>query len=877
MPNPLTGDFDAILQISGSTLNRLMASMHQNAFENPKLPSFPHSVRMRIGDDHAYEGVRGLAYAQVSVPRIELVHGATDRFILEVSVRAWYRPDAGTEPLPAYINGTVRAEYRLHDIDPSCPGFSQNAADFLWFRVVRDSVQFRGTAVDDIGFAEVVLVEPGDAAAAEAANIAKVTRQIARLLAKRFEATPHKVSKQFRRGSMRTLNAPGVGSAVALPIGLQGDPWGNIHTIDNVLLNNTDLAVGVSVNYIMSLAAKMVQPLASYSQKIWVKVSTPLGDPETIYTVGVHPPSVQWIPHGSYAIFKVRISGWANSPDFLFPNVTFDIDQDIVLNFGDGSLWLSPGSLNVSPHAGGPLGGMVEDRVRPRIINMVKPMVQTACDNATPGLNGLTQQTGQLGDRLKSLDAAASAALHWAEFVPDGIMLRGTIGVSPRRKVVIKQETTAAGDAHSALDTWIPGGRIDRFEWSWTWAGSGETGSKVHTDRFLLRRPQAKESRWGVAIGLNDPLPGLDGWGRVCLRVIGAVVNPVTGQFETVVSERRCVKFGFDLVTVFEGHRLHLRDVPELSQDVPFPQLRERAVVAMRRSGNAGANTLVLHAGEEWSDETIRMLGDGLEACRRYDAGLSVLVLFKEGVLDRHGPRFAKKVERHIHKFGILGHANEDVEGTWARSLNLQGEHGEPGWALISPEGTVPWSHRGRIEGPALGAALDVHLRRSADMKPVAHRYAIDVGYGISAGALNIGDLIDSIESPCPPIPLGRLGVDTVVTFVQGRSEASTSHLRRLAGQLGQEGRSGPAVVAVVDRASLREVQALKHQLGLDFSVLPDPKGILTDRFRVNVWPTTITVNNDGIVSDVQVGLGARGGDSHPRPDPTPEQNATAV
>ena len=69
MPNPLTGDFDAVLQISGGTLNRLMASMHQNAFENPKLPSFPHSVRMRIGDDHAYEGVRGLVHAQVSVPR----------------------------------------------------------------------------------------------------------------------------------------------------------------------------------------------------------------------------------------------------------------------------------------------------------------------------------------------------------------------------------------------------------------------------------------------------------------------------------------------------------------------------------------------------------------------------------------------------------------------------------------------------------------------------------------------------------------------------------------------------------------------------------------------------------------------------------------
>ena len=144
MPNPLTGDFEAVLQVSGRTINRLLASMHQNAFEKPKLPSFPHSVRMRIGDDHAYEGVRGLAHAQVSVPRIELIHGATDRFML----RSACGPGIGRIPAPSrwptFINGTVRAEYRMQDIDPSCLGWSKNAADFLWIRVVRDSVTISG-------------------------------------------------------------------------------------------------------------------------------------------------------------------------------------------------------------------------------------------------------------------------------------------------------------------------------------------------------------------------------------------------------------------------------------------------------------------------------------------------------------------------------------------------------------------------------------------------------------------------------------------------------------------------------------------------------------------------------------------------------------
>src|SRR5688572_12175052 len=163
MPNPLTGNFEAVLQISGSTINRLMASMHQNAFSNPSLPSFPHSVRLRIGDDHAFEGVRGLVHAQVGVPRIELVHGVTDRFRLEVGVRAWFRPDPGTAPMPAFINGTLHAEYRVHDIDPKCLGWSKNAGDFLWIRVVRDSVRFSGTAEDDKSITEIIVgVGSGD-------------------------------------------------------------------------------------------------------------------------------------------------------------------------------------------------------------------------------------------------------------------------------------------------------------------------------------------------------------------------------------------------------------------------------------------------------------------------------------------------------------------------------------------------------------------------------------------------------------------------------------------------------------------------------------------------------------------------------------------
>ena len=48
--NALTGDFDAVLQVSGGTLNRLLASMHQNGGTKTDRPTFPHSVTVTLGD-----------------------------------------------------------------------------------------------------------------------------------------------------------------------------------------------------------------------------------------------------------------------------------------------------------------------------------------------------------------------------------------------------------------------------------------------------------------------------------------------------------------------------------------------------------------------------------------------------------------------------------------------------------------------------------------------------------------------------------------------------------------------------------------------------------------------------------------------------------
>ncbi|CAN5746774.1 hypothetical protein BH18ACI4_BH18ACI4_05070 [soil metagenome] len=855
MPNSLTGDFEAVLQISGATINRLLASMHQNAFSNINLPSFPHSVQMRIGDGHSFDGVRGRVHAHLSVPQVELIHGATDRFILEVGVRAWYKPDPATSPLPAFIHGTVRAEYRIQDIDPACIGWAKLAPDNLWFRVVKDSVRFQGTAEEDrAGLASVV------SPATEAANLSKITKQIAVLLATRFEATPHPVSKRFRRGSLRTLNAPIGGSAVATSLSLNGDPAGDIASINTILLDGADVAIGITRDYIMSLAQPTLDKIAGFNPTIPVSVHfhtdaplVPDYDFSTVYRVKVDPPSIQWLPQGSYAIIRIKASGSAKT-DSKLPDATFNIEQDIVLNF-DGAgeaLWLSAGSRNVTVDVSVGVGSdIVHDNVSNAVNNNVKSMVDAACANVQPMLDKMIGRKQELIDQLRSIDLQADAHFNQALFQRDGLILRGFIRLAGRPATVAAFDKTLEQDGLTALESWIPGGRIDTFEWSWGWAGSGDPGKSTHDDRFLLRRPPGTSSRWGTASGLTFPLPGLDGYGFVCLKITGVLVDPVTGRLVPVESARVCTRYGINISdTIQKDKRLLVRDMPELSQEVAFPEL---ALVSLGAGPNAAgrANTLLLYVDEAWDRETASTLKHGLEQCGRYDAGLHLLVLFREGVLAAKGADLMRQVEESARKSGIAVLVNEDVGSGWSRALDLR--TGEPSWRLLSPDGGVTWTHQGRLAPERLTAALDNNLVRCPDPAPVAFRSGTEFDKPVTA--IGVDPEFFEQESHCPPIPLRRLGVGgAVVAFVQKGSASSNAQLRRLSERYGQD-KEGPLVVVVVDGVDKREAEVLKNELGFDFVAVPDPTGAITDQFGVRIWPTTMTLDRVGTISEIETGI----------------------
>lgn len=886
MSNSLTGDFEVVLQVSGGTVNRLLASMHQNDFRNPNVPSFPHCVRLRIGDDKMIDGVRGRVDAQVAVPRIQLIHGATDRFILEVGIRARYVPDAATVPLPEFIHGTVRAEYQIKDINPKCYGWERDADRYIWVRVVKDSVHFDGTAEDDrkVLGGLAAAVHPEDPAAAHAANVAKITRQIAALLAGRFRAAPHPVSAHFKRGSMRSLSTP-QGSVVAIPLLKPALLWGgaikpaDIASINTILTDGSDVALAADVAYIRSIVDSIMTPFKDFTRTVPVSAS----GISTVYEVSIDPPTVEaWEPHGSFAVITIKIVGSAKTKSVM-ADAYFDVHQNVTLNFSvdyagwkgaSGFLWIVAGSrtINVSA-ADGLFPGTVVDKVSAAVDAAVGPMVVAACAQGQPSLDAMLQQIQELVDQLRTLDDRSSVAINKCAFVTEGMVLRGTISLAPRHWTHVDFRTTKDRTEVSAFESWIPGGRIDKFEWQWKFFDPHlSRGNATHDDRFLLRRPIGKVGRWGGAIAGSMPVVGLDENGTLCLHIWGVLVDADTGELVTTFKDTstekvttgkgfdhsadagQCSDFTFNVrITQGAGQTVGplLQNVPGLSQHVPFPEL---ALVQPGVAQAEPANTLVLYVDEGWDQETRSALRGGLATCRRHDAGLILVFLFREGQFAAASQRVRADVEALKQELGIATVLNEDVRGGWSASLALRRGAGVQ-WRLVSPLGDVTWTHDGRATPEMLAAALDRHLVISPPPRPGLLRPALDIGTQLGTEALHPAPAYPYVESDCPSVPLGRLATrETVVTFIQPDSASSESRLRQLSSRYGQR-EDGPAIVVVVNGADARQAEALKNELGLDFVVLPDPNRTISNRFGIGIWPTTMTIDRTGVVSAVDTGV----------------------
>jgi hypothetical protein len=61
-----------------------------------------------------------------------------------------------------------------------------------------------------------------------------------------------------------------------------------------------------------------------------------------------------------------------------------------------------------------------------------------------------------------------------------------------------------------------------------------------------------------------------------------------------------------------------------------------------------------------------------------------------------------------------------------------------------------------------------------------------------------------------------------------------------------------PRVIVVVDGADEQEAGSMRGYLGLPFTTVGDPTGVVSDRLGVGIWPAVLTVGPDGVVREIE-------------------------
>ena len=145
-----------------------------------------------------------------------------------------------------------------------------------------------------------------------------------------------------------------------------------------------------------------------------------------------------------------------------------------------------------------------------------------------------------MNDALRMFDPSASLRLkagHSAEanaastggiaITEEGIIVRGDFLLSSRIAPVVDIRETVDETAFTALESWIPGGRLERLLWSWVefngpfaWGGDVKTLLSLH--EFILPKPA-----------------GITNRSQICLRISGPAIMPNGGAI-TVAGGTTC-------------------------------------------------------------------------------------------------------------------------------------------------------------------------------------------------------------------------------------------------------------------------------------------------------------------------------------------------
>jgi peroxiredoxin len=871
MANPLTGGFDALIQIAASQINGMLATLHQHGASAEAKLKLLHGVRVRIGEtrrrpadaeafgdwvleyqdarpagprrpvrdllvgtlppgaskrvEAAFDGldavadpsppdlVRGTATVQLSTIRVSVADGSTSEVTIHADIRAQYAPDPGTTPLPAAITGEVRAVYEVRTIPAG----------------TKTRLLIRPSAQD-----QKIAFIPGPGSGITAADAARIATHVRRMLREGITLIPVDLPEGFPFREFRGLGGGG-SNVIALPLQLSANPppAGGVQAVTHQFIGPAGFGFAISREFVEGLIdpVKIADEIRKRSFRIGVSVwgySATVtyrlaftSGPALTFTAGAIEiagrvavtTDTWWAPNG-FVAFTQRIA-------LVLDAATQRVD---VVTDGEPSVdesWFIPHGTAVDAVKSGVAEALAANRTAVRQV--------------------FEDSRAKLGNALREFEPSASATYTQLEVSPDGVVVRGQVAGAHRFAPVVEFGEVRPGQPFTAFESWIPGGRIDRFIWSWVeypplrpdvWSGVAKTVAE--TDSFLLERPG----------GINEV-------SRICLRVEGERILP-DGRIESVAAGTTCA-VGEPVIGIESPSWWEPVTVPLWKPDLPDAATLRDGIAAHvslqtdRPRRELMQNTLVCFP--DWLSSTpFDALVRGLLATRQPVAPVVFIILPSEAF---DLPR--REVRGRLAAFPAAIAARlqvaEDSGGGWSRTF---GVNAAPSLFLINARGEFVWNSAEEPDPDALAAALDSLIVPAP--RPRFQPLRLKVVAGDRAPDALFRD--DRGEEGALHRLLGR---SVLVSFWQSWSAPCLAELRRLEALQHGDARSAPVVIAFHGGPAPKSFEEIRRQHGLSFALVQDTEHRIARAFGVRCWPTTIGIDPDGRIEHIQLGVAPHG------------------
>jgi peroxiredoxin len=647
----------------------------------------------------------------------------------------------------------------------------------------------------------------------------------------------------------------GAHDALAVLLNMEGGP-GNPASQTTVFLGSEDdFAIGAGADFVRR----------SFQGTIDSILNTPI-EPIHVPYVNITYTISNIDPHDHRSQLSAELSlengkimlifkGHAHTPHWWAPDFDFTAKQPVTLSPNGSTAELVLGSMSfdtssvIADRFKGPIRSRME-ATRDKAINE-----GGARDAVRDALNADSMFGGLLGSLLKPTTPPPGwnppdyfLQYSAVDISPAGILLHGALYTFHWKNPQVQFEKIPStgsgplhgalltGDTYSALNSWIPGGTIQRFEWSM----AGEAPFAVDENRFIATRLQMPEA---VSTAVASSIPAapshtIPGYVPLCLTIKGTRLTTFGPVVAEQVSASICGYNSFPILDEAAVGTLGALPMVALTQPGAggMVDVTGHATAGVASRGVTGPN-LIVHFADENSAPDLESLSRALSESGRDDAPTAILAIVGRDQLAK---------TRHVP--GVV--YAESNGGSWERAFGVKPGR-RPLTLIAGPKRNVKWQYEGPVDGRALSEALRKSLDKTTPARITMIRPNARIGHAPPNFIFE--------HAPGAEVTLRKLlGRELTIVFWNSSSKASIDAVVALQQQYGKSSKERSVVLAVNDGESADVARRVAQANKISATVIPDPERQISRAYGISVWPTVVSVDAAGAVMDIRQGRSAQ-------------------